>query len=282
MATILTMEFPSSDEEDENYDVEEDLKKELEEELEEGLEEGLEENKKKRKRNERSGKKIEKAIKSSIIKEKIEKTYNDINEEFEKLYTHETNINKEDFLLQFHKKYPQLEKNYNTTQKLLNHLNKYCSIEDDNSNTMNVREYKQKCRNNNNKDVSNVVKNALESFYDNNSVDIEKKYMYAGKIYTVKKKIDKTSSSYKRYLKTQEKMNIGGNFANIDELIQNIQESKQINTVDKSTEDWKNYKIVNSIDEEKLKANQNYLENKLFAENVERKLFESKIKKKAT
>ncbi|KEG02825.1 conserved Plasmodium protein, unknown function [Plasmodium vinckei vinckei] len=272
MATILTMEFPSSDENDEDYDAEEELKEELKEELRE---------EKKKKRN---SKKVGNTIKKSIIKEKTEKIYNDINQEYEKLYTHETNVTNEDFLLQFHKKYPQFEKNYNTTQKLLNHLNKYCSIEQDNSNFMDIKDYKKLCRNNsdinsNNNDVSNAVKSALNSFYSNNSVYVEKKYMYAGKIYNIKKKIDKTSSSYKRYLKTKDKMNIGGNFANIDELVQQIQENKQINTIDKSTEDWKHYKIANSIDEEKLKASQNYLENKFFAENVERKMFENKAKR---
>ncbi|SBT70758.1 conserved Plasmodium protein, unknown function [Plasmodium malariae] len=301
------MEFPSSDEEDENYDVEEDLKKEMEEELKE--------NKKSNKVNEKNGKQIQNAIKNSIIKEKIEKTYYEINEEFEKLYTHETNVHEEDFLLQFHKKYPQVEKNYNTKKKLLNHINKYCSLDEDNSPIMNIREYKQKCRsgdNNNNGssvngkssnynnnscsknncngnndsvgegNLSEAVKNALDAFRENNSVDVEKRYMYAGKIYTVKKKIDKTSSSYKRYIKTKDKMTIGGNFTNIDKLIQNIQENKEINTLDKSTEDWKNYKITHAIDEEKLKAHQNYIENKLFVENVERKLYENKIKNKST
>ncbi|SCN60840.1 conserved Plasmodium protein, unknown function [Plasmodium chabaudi adami] len=275
MATILTMEFPSSDENDEDYDAEEELKEELKEELRE---------EKKKKRN---SKKVGNTIKKSIIKEKAEKIYNDINQEYEKLYTHETNVTNKDFLLQFHKKYPQFEKNYNTTQKLFNHLNKYCSIEqDDNSNFMDIKDYKKLYRNSsdinnsNNNDVSNVVKNALNSFYSNNSVYVEKKYMYAGKIYNIKKKIDKTSSSYKRYLKTKDKINIGGNFANIDELVQQIQENKQINTIDKSTEDWKHYKIANSIDEEKLKASQNYLENKFFAENVERKMFENKAKRK--
>ncbi|CXI60109.1 conserved Plasmodium protein, unknown function [Plasmodium berghei] len=269
MATILNMDFPSSDENDEDYNAEEDLKEELKEQ-------------KKKKKN---SKKIGNNIKKSIIKEKTEKIYTDINKEYEKLYTHETNVTNEDFLLQFHKKYPQFEKNNNTTQKLFNHLNKYCSIEQDNSNFMDIKDYKKICRscydnNNNNNDVSKVVKNALNSFYSNNSVYVEKKYMYAGKIYNIKKKIDKTSSSYKRYLKTKDKINIGGNFANIDELVQQIQESKQINTIDKSTEDWKHYKIANSIDEEKLKANQNYLENKFFAENVERKMFENKAKRK--
>ncbi|CRG97833.1 conserved Plasmodium protein, unknown function [Plasmodium gallinaceum] len=269
MANILTMQFLSSDEEDENYDVEEELREEMKK-------------KKKKKKKEKSLKNVENTIKNSIIKEKTDKTYNEINQEFEKLYKHETNIDKEDFLLQFHKKYPQLEKNYNTKKKLLNHINKFCSL-DENSTILNVKEYKKQCRNsNNNNDISATVKNALESFYDNNSIDIEKKYMYAGKIYTVKKRIDKTSASYKRYLKTKNKMDLGGNFKNIDELIHSIQENKQINTVDKSTEDWKNYKIVNSIDEEKLKSKQNYLENKFFAENVERKLFESKVKKKLT
>ncbi|VTZ79342.1 conserved protein, unknown function [Plasmodium yoelii] len=280
MATILNMEFPSSDENDEDYNVEEDLKEELKEE------------KKEEKKKKKNSKKTENNIKKSIIKEKTEKIYTDINKEYEKLYTHENSVTNEDFLLQFHKKYPQYEKNNNTTQKLFNHLNKYCSIEQDNSNFMDIKDYKKICRkfydnnnnnsddNNNNSDVSNVVKSALNSFYSNNSVYVEKKYMYAGKIYNIKKKIDKTSSSYKRYLKTKDKINIGGNFANIDQLVQQIQENKQINTIDKSTEDWKHYKIVNSIDEEKLKANQNYLDNKIFAENVERKMFENKAKRK--
>lgn len=108
---------------------------------------------------------------------------------------------------------------------------------------------------------------------------LKKKYMYAGKIFTIKKKIDKTSASYKRYLKTQDKINIGGNFSNIDELIQNIQEQKQINTIDKSSEDWKQYKLINLVDDDKLKKNQHYLENKFFEENVERRVYENKIKK---
>ncbi|GAW81499.1 hypothetical protein, conserved [Plasmodium gonderi] len=301
MATILNMEFPSSDEDDENYDVEESLKKELcGDDLSDDLKEELEgeakllreefgKGKRNKRRNEGTPRKIKNAIKNSIIKEKIEKTFNEINKEYEQLYTHEKSVSDEDFLLQFHKKYPQEEKNYNTIEKLYNHLNKYSAmqvsphshtVEDKNETEMSIKTFKQKCRNeNNSNDISNVVKTALESFYENNSVHIEKKYMYAGKIYTVKKKIDKTSSSYKRYLKMKDKMNIGGNFANIDQLVQNIQENKQINTVDKSTEDWAYYKMANSIDDEKLKANQNYLENKFFSENVERKLYENKIKK---
>ncbi|VWU50745.1 conserved protein, unknown function [Hepatocystis sp. ex Piliocolobus tephrosceles] len=288
MSTILTMEFPSSDEEDENYEVDEqDLADEVEESDEANEKELSEGNgnvsKKKKAKQKKNSKKVENSIKKNIIKEKIEKTYIDINKEFEKLYNHQTNVNKEDFLLQFHKKYPQTGKNYNTTSKLCRHLNKYCSLEDDTYNHININEYKNQLRNNEyNKDLSSIVKQAMDTFYDNNCTFIEKQYMYAGKTYTIKKKIDKTSAYYKKYLKTKDKLNIGGNFSNIDKLIQSIQENKQINTVDKSTEDWERYKKVNAIDEDKLKANQNYFENKFFAENVDRKLYENKIKKNVT
>ncbi|KJP88822.1 hypothetical protein AK88_01512 [Plasmodium fragile] len=296
MATIMTMEFPSSDEEDDNYDVEAELQKELEDgELSDEVKEELQEDgkdlvsslgkaKRNKRKNEKNPKLIKSIIKNSIIKEKIEKTYHDINREYEQLYKHEKSVSDEDFLLQFHKKYPQEEKNYNTKQKLHDHLNKYSPAFGGNETSpeMDIKAFKEKCRNKEyNSDISSVVKNALENFYENNSVQVEKKYMYAGKVYTVQKKIDKTSSSYKRYLKMKDKMNIGGNFANIDQLIQNIQENKQINTVDKSTEDWVYYKMANAIDEEKLKAGQNYLENKIFSENVERKVYENNIKKRA-
>ncbi|GAB67010.1 hypothetical protein PCYB_103600 [Plasmodium cynomolgi strain B] len=272
MATILSMEFPSSDEEDDNYDVEAELQKELKEgDLSDEVKEELQEEckqlvsklgkvKRKKRKNETNPKMIKSIIKNSIIKEKIEKTYHDINREYEQLYKHEKSVSDEDFLLQFHKKYPQEEKNYNTMQKLHDHLKKYSPAfaGNEESPEMDIRAFKEKCRNQHyNSDISSVVKNALENFYENNSVKVEKKYMM------------------------QDKINIGGNFANIDQLVQNIQENKQINTVDKSTEDWAYYKMANSIDEEKLKAGQNYLENKIFSENVERKVYENNIKKRA-
>ncbi|SOV74300.1 conserved Plasmodium protein, unknown function [Plasmodium sp. gorilla clade G3] len=311
MATILTMQFPSSDEEDEDYFVDEENEDDNKNDDNKNDEDGDDDDehnnndmKTKRKKRKARCKDIKNTIKKSIIKEKIEKTYKDINIEYKKLYTHESNIRNGDFLLQFHKKYPQVNKNYNSIDKLYNHLNKYCSIEEDNKNIKNnnqqndnhmnnyddhysqhyitIKEYKKKSRNDHYvKDILNnhLVKNALDNFYDNNSIHVEKKYMYAGKIFTIKKKIDKTSASYKRYLKTQDKINIGGNFTNIDKLIQNIQEQKQINTIDKSSEDWKQYKLINLVDDDKLKKNQNYLENKFFEENVERRVYENKIKK---
>ncbi|CAG9475106.1 conserved Plasmodium protein, unknown function [Plasmodium vivax] len=296
MATIMTMEFPSSDEEDDNYDVEAELERELKEgDLSDEVKEELQEEgkqllsqlgkaKRNKRKNETNPKMIKSIIKNSIVKEKIEKTYHDINREYEQLYKHEKSVSDGDFLLQFHRKYPQEEKNYNTTQKLHDHLKKYSPALGGNEDSpeMDIKAFKEKCRNQQySSDISNVVKNALENFYENNSVQVEKKYMYAGKVYTVQKKIDKTSSSYKRYLRMKDKMNIGGNFANIDQLVQSIQENKQINTVDKSTEDWAYYKMANSIDEEKLKAGQNYLENKFFSENVERKVYEHNVRKRA-
>ncbi|SOV11575.1 conserved Plasmodium protein, unknown function [Plasmodium sp. gorilla clade G2] len=320
MATILTMQFPSSDEEDEDYFVDEENDDDNKDEEDDdnndndnnnnnnnndNIDEHNNNMKSKRKKRKGRSKDIKDTIKKSIIKEKIEKTYKDINLEYEKLYTHESNIRNGDFLLQFHKKDPQIGKNNNSIDKLYNHINKYCSIQHDNKNIksdnqqmdnnlinkypddysehyITIKEYKKKSRNDTYvKEMHNnyLVKNALESFYDNNSIHVEKKYMYAGKIYTIKKKIEKTSASYKRYLKTQDKINIGGNFTNIDKLIQNIQEEKQINTIDKSSEDWKQYKLINLVDDDKLKKNQNYLENKFFEENVERRVYENKIKK---
>ncbi|SOV76702.1 conserved Plasmodium protein, unknown function [Plasmodium reichenowi] len=313
MATILTMQFASSDEEDEDYFVDEE--NDNDDEDGDGDDDNNEHNDDEHNNNHRNTirkkrkgrcKDIKNSIKKSIIKEKIEKTYKDINLEYKQLYTHESNISNGDFLLQFHKKDPQICKKYNSLDKLYNHLNKYCSIEHDNKNIKNnnqqqndnhvnnyedhysqhfisMKEYKKRSRNNQYvKDIhnnNNLVKSALDNFYDNNSIHVEKKYMYAGKIFTIKKKIDKTSASYKRYLKTQDKINIGGNFSNIDQLIQNIQEEKQINTIDKSSEDWKQYKLINLVDDDKLKKNQHYLENKFFEENVERRLYENKIKK---
>ncbi|KOB85378.1 hypothetical protein PFDG_00731 [Plasmodium falciparum Dd2] len=330
MATILTMQFPSSDEEDEDYFVDEENDNDDEDDDDNNNNNNNNEhnnnehnndqhnnnvhnsdqhnnNHMKTIRKKRKGrcKDIKNSIKKSIIKEKIEKTYKDINLEYKQLYSHESNIRNGDFLLQFHKKDPQICKKYNSIDKLYNHLNKYCSIEQDNKNIKNnnqqqndnhvnndedhysqhyitMKEYKKKSRNDqyvNEIHNNHLVKSALDNFYDNNSIHVEKKYMYAGKIFTIKKKIDKTSASYKRYLKTQDKINIGGNFSNIDELIQNIQEQKQINTIDKSSEDWKQYKLINLVDDDKLKKNQHYLENKFFEENVERRVYENKIKK---
>ncbi|SPJ08902.1 conserved Plasmodium protein, unknown function [Plasmodium sp. DRC-Itaito] len=313
MSTILTMQFPSSDEEDEEYFVDEENDNEDDDDDDnnnnnnnnnEHNNEHNNDKKTKRKKRKTRCKDIKNTIKKSIIKEKIEKIYKDINLEYKKLYTHESNIRNGDFLLQFHKKDPQICKNYNSVDKLYNHLNKYSSIEKDNKNIKNnnqqndininnyeddysqhyidIKEYKKKSRNDLYvKEIhnNNLVKSALDNFYDNNSIHVEKKYMYAGKIFTIKKKIDKTSASYKRYLKTQDKINIGGNFSNIDKLIQNIQQEKQINTIDKSSEDWKQYKLINLVDDDKLKKNQHYLENKFFEENVERRVYENKIKK---
>lgn len=324
MATILTMEFASSDEDDENYEIEEGEDEEEEEEKDDETENDMiEENeksreeetgagtetldkitdikkmkhikktKKKRKENNKNNIQIERNIKRSIVQSKIERAYEEINQEYEKLYKHKSLIRKNDFLLQFHKKYPQLEKKYNTKNKLLEHLNKYSihcndegndlqkqSIETTNED-LSIKEYKEKCRNlNNHNNVHDTVKKALDSFYDNNTIQVENKYMYAGKTYVIKKKINKTSSSYKRYLRTKDKINLGGNFKDIDEITEHIQGNTQINTVHKSTEDWKNYKMINSINESDLKSKHKFLEDKMFAENVERKVYENKIRKK--
>lgn len=262
MSTILTMHFPSSDEGDDNYEAEEDLQKE-----------------KKITNKKKKEKKVENAIKNSIIKEKIEKTYEEINKEYVNLYKHEPSIHSKDFLLQFHKRYPQVEKLNNTTDKLLNHLNKYAPHGKNVTDAEHVKELKEKCRNlSHEKDITNVVKNALETIHDDNKVDIEKTYVYAGKTYVIKKKIDKSSASYKKYLKSKNQLKLGGIFKNIDQIVDKMKEKKQINTIDKSTEDWKNFKIVNSIDEEELKSKHNFIDNKIFAENVERKVFENKRK----
>lgn len=262
MATILTMHFSSSDEEDDNYEAEEDLRKE-----------------KKIMNKKKSAKKVENTIKNSIIKEKIEKTYEEINKEYVNLYKHEPSINSKDFLLQFHKKYPQIEKHNNTTNKLLRHLNKYAPNSENVTDTAHMKELKENCRNfNNESDITTIVKNALETIYDDNKVDIEKTYVYAGKTYVIKKKIDKASVTYKKYLKSQNQLKLGGIFKNIDQIVDKMKEKKQINTIDKSTEDWKNFKIANSIDEDELKSKHNFIDNKIFAENVERKVYENKRK----
>lgn len=264
MATILTMHFDSSDEEDDNYEVEKELQKE-----------------KKATDKKKNSKKVQNEIKNSIIKEKIERTYEEINKEYVELYTHKPFVDSSDFLLQFHKKYPQLEKHNNTTKKLLIHLNKYSPSNENETNVLSIKDFKERCRNADNEhDISTTVKNALETIYDDNKVNIEKKYIYAGKTYIIKKKIDKKSATYKKYLKSKDQIKLGGIFKNIDQIIDDIKSKKQINTIDKSTEDWKNFKMAHSIDEEELKSKQNFLDNKIFAENVERRVFENKRKMK--
>lgn len=232
MASILSMNL-ASDDEDSDYSMS-------------GASSEDEKETKKSKRQLKKEQELEKE--RQRLKEKVDAMFEDMLTESDAFNNHKQTVKDSDFMIQFHKKdrSPPERKN-----RYKHELEQFMSVSGstifDSAPAFSIRDFKEKCRNTPDSDKLEMIQKAVSTGDQLGPATSVKTYTFAGKTYTVKEQIDRTSKKYKQYLKKQQN-NIGGAFAFLDDMASQLDAAPKISAIKKSEADWNQYKEEKRID----------------------------------
>ncbi|UKJ88578.2 cytochrome c oxidase copper chaperone, Dopuin [Theileria orientalis] len=247
MATILDAEF-GSDDEDSDYVLSEASSDSEDDEKSD----------RKLKREEKKRKEREKLL------QKVNDMFTDMLKRSDVSYKHPESRDKDDFMLQFHKKAPPDSKISNVKQ-FESYLDKSSSRVFKENLQLDISDFKSKCHKTPNTEKLEMIKNAV-SVKDAEPVTVKTTYKFAGTTYEVMDKVDKTSRKYSNYLKQKEK-ELGGNFSFLDEMYSKLGPAPTLSAVSKSGLDWNKYKDDHNL-ESSLKRNYHHLKEQAFLERA--------------
>ncbi|KAK1936912.1 hypothetical protein X943_004073 [Babesia divergens] len=232
MATILTMDL-ASDDEDSDYSMSESSSEDERE---------LEKTRRKLKRE------LDLEHERQQIKKKVDSIFNDMLRESDLMHRHKQCVKDSDFMLQFHKKDYSHPERKNTRLDELERFTSLCSSRIfHNAQSLNIRDFKDQCRNTPDSDKLEIIRKAVSTSDNVECATSAKTYTFAGRTYTIKEQVDKSSKKYKDYLKKQ-RNNVGGAFSFIDEMASKLDSAPKISAIKKSEADWNQYKDDNKID----------------------------------
>ncbi|GFE52694.1 cytochrome c oxidase copper Dopuin, putative [Babesia ovis] len=251
MATILTMNLPSDDEADSDYAMSASSSE-----------------------DERENKKTKRQLKKELqlekqrqkLKNKADSMFVDMLQESDMTYRHKNMTKPTDFMLQFHKKDYSLPGLRNAKLSELERYMSLCSsrILDD-AQALDLRTFKQKCRSTPDHENLKLIHEAVRASDAIEPATIAKTYKFAGKTYTIKEHVDKTSRRYKQHTKNQNQV-VGGSLAFIDDIVNELDSAPKISAIKKSEADWNQYKEDNRIDT--LQQNHKFLKEQDFLHRV--------------
>ncbi|CDR96236.1 hypothetical protein, conserved [Babesia bigemina] len=233
MASILTMNLPSDDEADSDYSLSEPSS-------------GDEREVKKTKRQLKRELLLEKQRQD--LKNKVDALFGDMMQESDKAYRHKQTVKATDFMLQFHKKdYSSLGPQNRRIGELENFVTLSSSSVFEEQQTLDICEFKEQCRNTPDSEKLELIHRAVKDADKVEPSTIAKTYKFAGKTYTVKEHVDKSSKKYKQFAKKQ-RMAVGGSLSFIDDMVHELDSAPKISAIRKSEADWNQYKDENKID----------------------------------
>ncbi|GBE62714.1 bucentaur or craniofacial development domain-containing protein, putative [Babesia ovata] len=233
MATILTMNLPSDDEADSDYSFSEHSS-------------GDEREVKKTKRQLKRELQLEKERQE--LKNKVDALFGDMLQESDQAYRHKQTVKSTDFLLQFHKKdHSSSGPKNKDIRELENFVSLSSSSIFEEQQTLDICEFKEQCRNTPDAEKLELIHQAVRDAEKVEPSIIAKTYKFAGKTYTVKEHVDKSSKKYKQFAKKQS-MAVGGSLSFIDDMVHELDSAPKISAIKKSEADWNQYKDEHKID----------------------------------
>ncbi|ORM40781.1 uncharacterized protein BXIN_2234 [Babesia sp. Xinjiang] len=251
MATILTMHLPSDDEADSDYSASGPSSE-----------------------DEREVKKSKRQLKREIhleeqrqkLKHKVDNIFGDMIKESDMMYRHKQTTKPTDFMLQFHRRDYTGAGCRNGKLHELDRFMALCSSRIfDEEQTLNIREFKQQCRNTSDSENLGLIHEAVRTSDNIEPTTIAKAYNFAGKTYTIKERVDKTSRRYKQHMKGQRQA-VGGSLSFIDDIVSELDSVPKLSAIKKSEADWNQYKEDNRIDA--LQQNHKFLKEQDFLHRV--------------
>nr|PVC49940.1 cytochrome c oxidase copper chaperone, Dopuin [Theileria orientalis] len=182
MTTILDAEF-GSDDEDSDYVLSETSSDSDDDEKSE----------RKLKREEKKRREREKLL------QRVNDMFTDMLRQSDVSYKHPESRDKDDFMLQFHKKAPP-ESKISSVKQFESYLDKSSSRVFPENLQLDIRDFKSRCHQTPNAEKLEMIKNAV-AVKDADPVTVKTTYKFAGTTYEVMDKVDKTSRKYSNYLK---------------------------------------------------------------------------------
>ncbi|EEA06123.1 uncharacterized protein CMU_018800 [Cryptosporidium muris RN66] len=185
--------------------------------------------------------------------ERIEILYDDILKKSMNIFSRQSTVNSDDFMLQFQRKCynpPNFRKNSNISE-LMHYIDIGTSKVLPKSLDLDIMSYKNNCR-----DIKNIssdethelVRSALSNAIDKNPIYIEKQVRYAGKSFKIREKVEKLS--YNKHKKGNQFIEnaLSGKLSVLDDIVSKITKESSINSIQKSHSDWSEFKQMTGIE----------------------------------
>lgn len=151
-------------------------------------------------------------------KERVASLYASMLSESDVNHRHEQSVPRDDFMLQFHKRWDSGGKRNIEISELEKYIDISTSKVVESNGVMNIGDFKDKCRSTPDVEQLDGIKKAVTEMKKEGKDVVKKTYTFAGQTFEVFNKIDKQSKSYKNLRKKQDQK-LGGNFAFIDDMI---------------------------------------------------------------
>ncbi|KAF8820928.1 bucentaur or craniofacial development domain-containing protein [Cardiosporidium cionae] len=207
---------------------------------------------------------------TQIAKKSIDKIFDEMQAESKVAARHVPTVAPDDFMLQFQRKYPKSGRKQNSSLPELKHYLSIAvsAVTENSSRNYAIKDFKMKCRGKPAEETMKMVKNALQTD-ENSQAVIAKKYLFAGKVYTIEKKVDRNSRQFQKY--TREK-NLeeasAGKLGCLDNYLAQLKAPSTISSVEKSAADWQQFREAVGIENE-LRESHGFLEKQSFLSRVD-------------